>query len=111
MPRVAMINENSPICGNDSPDWSAMCSGWPPMSIPTTPNTNLPTITISESITMGSQNSPSTCGLTIMPTEMKKIAPNRSFTGAVIFSMRSASLVPARMEPIKNAPSAAEKPA
>ena len=76
-----------------------------------TPKMNFPTITSSDKITIGIQNSPSTCGFTIIPTEMKKTAPKRSFTGAVSFSIRSASLVPARMEPMRNAPSAAEKPA
>ena len=50
-------------------------------------------------------------GSTIIPTDTKKMAPNRSFTGATSFSMDSASTVSARMEPIMKAPNAAEKPA
>ena len=46
-----------------------------------------------------------------MPTETKKMAPKRSFTGLISRSMRSASTVSARMEPITKAPRAAEKPA
>ena len=46
-----------------------------------------------------------------MPTDTKKIAPNRSLTGAVIFSMLSASVVPARMDPMMKAPKAGENPA
>ena len=55
---------------------------------------------------IGSQYSASTAGSTIMPTETKKIAPKRSFTGVVTRSMLSASTVSARMLPIINAPNA-----
>ena len=55
---------------------------------------------------IGSQYSASTAGSTIMPTETKKMAPKRSFTGAVTRSMLSASTVSARMLPIMNAPNA-----
>ena len=41
-----------------------------------------------------------------MPTETKKMAPKRSFTGVVTRSMLSASTVSARMLPIMNAPNA-----
>ena len=51
-----------------------------------------------------------TVGLTIMPTEIKNTAPNRSLTGEMSRSMRSASMVPARIDPMTNAPSAAENP-
>ena len=49
-------------------------------------------------------------GSTIIPTDTKKIAPNKSFTGATNFSMVSASTVSAKIEPIMNAPNAGEKP-
>ena len=45
-----------------------------------------------------------------MPTEMKKTAPKRSLTGAITCSMRSANIVPARIEPITKAPSSSENP-
>ena len=45
-----------------------------------------------------------------MPTETKKMAPKRFFTGSTSFSMRSASMVSARMLPMMNAPKADEKP-
>ena len=45
-----------------------------------------------------------------MPTEMKKTAPKRSFTGFTTRSIRSASGVPARIDPMTNAPNANEKP-
>ncbi len=51
-----------------------------------------------------------TVGLTIIPTEIKNTAPNRSLTGEMRRSMRSASIVPARMEPMTKAPNAAENP-
>ena len=49
-------------------------------------------------------------GSTIIPTDTKKMAPNKSFTGATNFSMVSASTVSANIEPIINAPNAGEKP-
>ena len=55
---------------------------------------------------IGNQYSASTAGSTIMPTETKKMAPKRSFTGVVTRSMLSASTVSARMLPIMNAPNA-----
>ena len=42
-----------------------------------------------------------------MPTETKKMAPKRSFTGDTMRSMLSASMVSARMLPIMKAPKAA----
>ena len=47
-------------------------------------------------------------GLTIMPTETKKMAPKRSLIGAVSFSIFSASSVSAKMLPIMKAPKAEE---
>ena len=49
-------------------------------------------------------------GSTIMPTETKKMAANRSFTGFTKRSIFSASSVSASIEPITNAPKAEEKP-
>ena len=45
-----------------------------------------------------------------MPTDMKNTAPNRSLTGVMRRSMRSASTVPASIDPITKAPRASEKP-
>ena len=45
-----------------------------------------------------------------MPTETKNTAPKRFFTGSTSFSMRSASMVSARMLPMMKAPKADEKP-
>ena len=49
-------------------------------------------------------------GSTIIPTDTKKTAPNKSFTGATSFSMVSASMVSAKIEPMMKAPNAGEKP-
>ena len=59
---------------------------------------------------MGSQYRPIMAGSTIMPTDTKKMAPKRSFTGLTSRSICSASSVSARMEPMMKAPNAAEKP-
>ena len=60
--------------------------------------------------TIGFQYSMSIIGSTIIPTDTKNIAPNKSFTGDTRLSMRSASSVSARILPMMNAPKAAEKP-
>ena len=49
-------------------------------------------------------------GSTNMPTDTKKMAPNRFLTGSTSFSIFSASTVSARMLPMMNAPNADEKP-
>ena len=49
-------------------------------------------------------------GSTIIPTDTKKIAPNKSFTGATNFSIVSASTVSAKIDPMINAPKAGENP-
>ena len=110
VPSVAMINENSPICVRLKPLSIAILSGWPVASMPVVPNTIIPTITTTDSSVIVPAYCTITSGLTIMPTEMKKTAPKRSFTGPTMRSMRSASGVPARIEPMTKAPSASEKP-
>ena len=59
---------------------------------------------------MGTAYSTIIAGSTIMPTDTKNTAPNRSFTGATSRSIDSASAVSARMDPIMKAPNAGEKP-
>ena len=51
-----------------------------------------------------------TCGSIIIPTETKKIAPNKSLILCVSLIIRSLSIVSESMEPITNAPNADEKP-
>ena len=109
-PSVAMINENSPICVRQKPDSMATLSDCPVASMPNVPNNIIPTITTTDSSAIVPAYSMMIVGLTIMPTDMKNTAPNKSFTGLTMRSMRSASLVPANMEPMTNAPRAIEKP-
>ena len=109
-PNEAMINENSPIWVSANPDCTAILSGCPVASMPKVPKMIIPTTTTTLSSAMVPQCWTMMSGLTIMPTEMKNTAPNRSFTGIMTRSMRSASFVPASIEPITNAPSASEKP-
>ena len=45
-----------------------------------------------------------------MPTDTKKMAPNRFFTGSTSFSILSASIVSANMLPMIKAPNADENP-
>ena len=110
IPSEAMMNENSPICVSVKPDCTASFSGWPVASIPIVPKIIIPTMTTTLSKAMVPACSTIISGLTIIPTEMKKTAPNKSLTDTITRSMRSASTVPARMEPITNAPNAIEKP-
>ena len=49
-------------------------------------------------------------GETIIPTETKKMAPNRSLSGVTTLSILSPSMVSERIEPITKAPRAEEKP-
>ena len=56
------------------------------------------------------QCSTMTPGESIIPTDTKKIAPNRFFIGSTILSICSLSTVSARMDPITKAPRAEEKP-
>ena len=60
--------------------------------------------------TMGHAYSTIMAGSTIIPTETKNIAPNKSLTGATSFSILSASTVSAKIEPMMKAPKAGEKP-
>ena len=71
---------------------------------------DLPTRVTKVMMTTGQAYCTKTAGLTNIPTETKKIAPKRSFTGWMICSMCSASTVSARIDPIMKAPSAAENP-
>ena len=69
-----------------------------------------PTRMVSTSAIMGSAYSMMILGSTSIPTDTKKMAPNRFFTGSTSFSICSASTVSARMLPMINAPKADEKP-
>ena len=51
------------------------------------------------------------CGSTSMPTDTKKMAPKRFFTGSTTLMILSASIVSARTEPMTKAPKALLNPA
>ena len=89
----------------------AIFIGCPESSTPNEAKQICPTITTTVMIKIGTLYSQSMAGSINIPTETKKIAPNRSFTGLISRSMRSASTVSAKMEPITKAPNAEEKPA
>ena len=88
----------------------AMRSVCPVISMPNVPKTIIPTITTADKISIGTQYCAMMVGSTIMPTEMKNTEPKRSLIGTVTCSIFSAKLVPARIEPITNAPRAIENP-
>ncbi len=105
-----MMKANSPICVRENPASMATFRFWPVTSIPKVPSSIMPKITTPDSTRIGAQYCVMMCGSTIMPTDMKNTDPNRSFTGVTTRSIRSAKLVPARIEPITNAPNASENP-
>ena len=49
-------------------------------------------------------------GSTIIPTDTKNTAPKKSFSGLMLFSIRSINPVSAKIDPIINAPKAEENP-
>ena len=85
-------------------------SVWPDSSTPSEENSSFPTMVTTVSIRMGQMYFTTAPGSSIIPTEMKNTAPNRSLTPEVRCSTRSAWTVPASSEPARNAPSAEEKP-
>ena len=110
MPSEAMMNENSPIWVRVKPLSIATLRFWPVTSIPSVPKIIMPAITTAARIRICHQYCTSTCGSTIIPTEMKNTEPKRFLTGPITRSIRSAITVPARIEPITNAPNSSEKP-
>ena len=106
-----MIKANSPICASEKPDCIAILSGWPDRSTPKPAKSICPIITTNVRIRIGVLYCHSKAGSISIPTETKKIAPKRSFTGFMRCSICSASMVSARIEPMTKAPSAEENPA
>ncbi len=105
-----MIKANSPICAKLKPDCMEVFNGCPESSTPNDEKNAFPKMVTTVISITGKAYCTSTAGSTSIPTETKKIAPKRSFTGLIICSMRSASTVSASIEPMMNAPKAAEKP-
>lgn len=100
------MKANSPICAMEKPHCMATLSGWPERMKLLVPSTTWPSRMAAVMAQMGSQWATSTAGSTSMPTDTKKMAPKRSFTGLTTRSMFSASTVSARMLPIMKAPKA-----
>ena len=109
-PREAMINENSPICAIENPHRIADFSDSPPSMKEKEPKIPCPIRIVITSMKMGKAYSTSISGSTSIPTETKKIAPKRFFTGSTSLMIFSASMVSARMLPMIKAPKADEKP-
>ena len=105
-----MIKANSPICVKLNPHCIAVLSGCPASNTPNVPNNDCPTITANVMTTIGPAYSTIIKGSTIIPTETKNMAPNKSFTGLTRRSILSASTVSARIDPMIKAPNAAENP-
>ena len=109
-PSEAMINENSPICAIEKPQRMADLSDSPPNIKENVPKMPCPIKIVSTRQIIGMAYSIRIFGSTSIPTDTKKMAPKRFFTGSTSFSMRSASTVSARMLPMIKAPKAEEKP-
>ena len=109
-PNEAIINANSPIWVRLKPHCMATFNGCPDKITPPVPKITCPSRMANVIITMGHIYSTIMAGSTIIPTDTKKMAPNKSFTGATSFSIFSASTVSAKIDPIIKAPNAAENP-
>ena len=106
-----MIKANSPICASEKPECIAILTGCPDSNTPKLANNICPTMTTKVRIRIGILYSHSNAGSISIPTDTKKMAPKRSFTGLIRCSICSASIVSANMEPMTNAPNAEENPA
>ena len=110
MPREAIIKENSPICARLKPQCTEVLRLWPEASTPPVEKISLPIIVATTSTKIGSACSRRIAGSTIMPTDTKKTAPNKSLIGATRCSIFSALGASAIKEPMMKAPKAEEKP-
>ena len=90
-----MMNENSPICAIENPQRIADFSDSPPSIKAIVPKTLCPMMMVSTRARIGRAYSIRMPMSTSMPTDTKKMAPNRFLTGSTNFSMRSASMVSA----------------
>ena len=109
-PSEAMMKENSPICAIENPQRMADFRLSPPSMNEREPKMDCPMRMVSTRMRMGRAYSSRIWVSTSMPTDTKKMAPKRFLTGSTNFSMRSASMVSARMLPMMKAPKADEKP-
>ena len=86
MPRLAMMNENSPIGAREMPPLNAVSGSWPESIIPIVANISLATTASIAIGTIEVQRAAMMPGSTIIPTDRKNIAPNISFMPAVTLS-------------------------
>jgi hypothetical protein len=104
------MKANSPTCAKENAPKTEVFKGCPDATKPKQEKVIMPIITIRVITKIGKALVMNIEGSTIIPTETKKTAPKKSFKGESVFSMRSIISVSAKIEPIKNAPKAEEKP-
>ena len=109
-PNEAMINENSPICAIENPQRMADFSDSPPSMKEMVPKIACPMRIVITSAKIGRAYSTRIIGSTSIPTDTKKMAPKRFFTGSTSLMIFSASIVSARILPMMKAPQADENP-
>ena len=109
-PSEAMMKANSPICAIEKPQRMAVLRGWPESMKPKVPKMLWPRSMASVMMMMVSHCWATTATSTSIPTETKKTAPKRFFTGSMSFSIFFASMVSASMLPMTNEPKAELKP-
>ena len=111
IPVCPMMNENSPICARLSPLITVSVPCNPAES--TTPSTmlmsHLPTMMSATSAISSPTCEARVTGLTIMPTEAKKMMEKRSLKGMASAATRCESLDPLTTTPARKAPSATER--
>ena len=110
IPEEAIIKANSPSWAREKPLKIDVSKRLPESKKPKVDKITLPVITTKVIIKIGLIYSINIPGSTSIPTEVKNTAPNKSFTGLMVASMRSASSVSAKIDPIMNAPKADENP-
>ena len=109
-PTDAMIKANSPICARLIPDCTAIFKFCPDNKTPIPEKIGLNTNTTNVMSKIVPQCSNKIFGSTNIPTETKNTAPKKSFKPFIKCSIRAPSIVSDKIEPIINAPNAAEKP-
>ena len=86
MPRLAIMNENSPIGARDMPPRRDVSMSWPESIIPMVANMSFAITAMTAIGTMDVQREAMIAGSTIIPTDRKNMAPNMSFMPAVTLS-------------------------
>ena len=94
----------------EKPHFMADFSDSPARKKSNEPKTACPMRMVSTSPRMGSAYSTMMCGSTNIPTDTKKMAPKRFFTGSTSLMILSASMVSAKILPMTKAPKALLNP-